>query len=103
MREVVDDLSECPLRSSSGTLSNSLGFLHPHMQRDKKISVACHVGPHGVALDGGGVDALTQPVRQAQHHGFFMRAAGADGARVFPAVAGVQGNDDQAVGVDRGG
>jgi hypothetical protein len=37
-------------------------------------------------------------VRQAQHHVFLARAAGADGAGVFAAVAGVQGNDDQAVG-----
>ena len=74
------------------------GLLHPHMQGHKKIGVAREVGAQGVAVDGGGVNAIPQAVGQTQHHVFFLRAAGSDGAGVFAAMTGVQRDDDQAIG-----
>ena len=62
-------------------------FLYPHMQRYKKITIAREVGAHGVAIQGGAVDALAHTVRQAQDHIFFSCTTRADSARVFAAVA----------------
>ena len=73
-------------------------LVDPHMQGHEEVGVACQIGAHGVAVDGGRIDAVAQPVRQTQHHVFFARTTGADGAGIFAAVAGVQRNDDQAVG-----
>ncbi len=78
------------------------GLLHAHLQRHKKIGVAREEGAHRVAVDGGGVDAVAQQVGHLEHHVFLARAARADGAGVFAAVAGVERDDDQAVGAGGG-
>jgi hypothetical protein len=78
-------------------------LVHTDVQRHKKIGVARHVGPHGVAFDLGCVDALAQPVCDLQHHVLFLCAIGADGAGVFPAMARVQRHDDEPVGRRCGG
>ena len=65
------------------------GFLHAHMQGDKKIAIARQVGAHRVAIDAGSVDTVAQQKSQLQHHVFFLRAAGPEGTRIFAAMAGV--------------
>ena len=82
---------------------HALGFLHAGAQRHKVVAIARQVGTHRVAADAGGVDAGAQQVGNFQYHVFLARAVGADGAWVFAAVAGVQRNDDQAVGAPRWG
>ena len=60
-------------------------LLHPHVQGYKKISIARHVSPH-VRLQ---VNAVTQAVRNLQHHIFFTRAASPYSAGVFAAMTRV--------------
>ena len=76
-----------------------LGFLHPLVQGYKKVCIPRQVRPHGVSAHRAFVDAVAQFVRHAEHHVLLPRTGGADCARVFTPVAGVQRDDDQAVGL----
>ena len=64
------------------------------MQRHEEVGVTREIGAHGqlrlAVLDGARIDAFAQAMCQTQHHIFFAGAAGADGAGVFAAMAGVQ-------------
>ncbi len=73
-------------------------LLHAHAQRHEEVGVAREEGAHRVAVDAAGVDAVAQPVRDLQHDVLLARAVGADGAGVFAAVAGIERDDDDAVG-----
>ena len=77
---------------------HAAGLVHPRGQRHEEVGVARHEGTHGAAADARIIDALAQQMADFQHHIFFAQAAGAGGAGVFTAVAGVQGHDDDAVG-----
>ena len=72
-------------------------FLHPHLQRNKKIGIARQVGPHGVACNAAGVDAVAQHFGDFEHHVFFTRATRANGPRVFAAMPGIQRHHDQSL------
>ena len=78
--------------------TNALCLLHPFLQRHEEVGIPRQVGAHGVARHPRRVDAVPQLVGNLQHHIFFLRAAGADGTRVFTAMTGVDGNDDQPFG-----
>ena len=78
-----------------------LRFLHPHMQRHKKVRIARQISPHGITFDGCGVDELAQFKRNFQHDIFLARALRAYGAGVFATMAWIQRNDDQAIGFRR--
>ncbi|MDT4854903.1 hypothetical protein FQZ97_892300 [compost metagenome] len=78
---------------------HALGLLHAHLQGNEKVFVARHVGAHRVAVDARVVDAVAQFLCDLQHHLLLMRAAWADRARVFASVAGVERDDDEALGL----
>ena len=72
-------------------------FLNTNMQWHKIVGIAREVGPHRAALDGGGIDAIAQLHGNLQHHILFFGAIGANSTRVFAAMAGVNGNHNQAI------
>ena len=72
-------------------------FLHAGLQGHEVVAIAREVGTHGAACGAAGVDAVAQEAGNAQHDVFFARAAGADGAWVFAAVAWVERDDDEFV------
>ena len=66
-------------------------------QHEEVVAVA---GEHG-AHAGLGVDAVRERARDGEHHILFARAVAADRAGILPAVAGIDGDDDVAIAVDR--
>ena len=66
---------------------------HALVQRHEEVGVARQHRAHA----GQRVEAVAQLQRDREHHVLLAQAAGADGARVLAAVAGVERDDDQAV------
>ena len=67
-------------------------LVHPVMQRNEIIAVA---GEHG-AHARFGIDACLEPARDLEGDVLFIAAAVPHRARVFAAVARVEGNRDEA-------
>lgn len=67
-------------------------LLHPNCQRHEKIRIPGQERTHIGFL----VQAGAQTLRNRQHHVLFACASFADGARIFAAVAGIDGHGDQS-------
>jgi hypothetical protein len=72
---------------------HALGLLHAFAQRHEEVGVAREQHAHA----GLGVEALAQLQRHRQHHVLFLQAGGPDRAGILAAVAGIDGDHQQAV------
>src|SRR5690606_34954606 len=63
------------------------------VQRHEVVAVACEYGLHV----GFGVDLALEAARDRQRYVLLVRAAAADGARVFAAMTGVDDDGEHAV------
>jgi hypothetical protein len=70
---------------------------HAIAEHDEEVIVTDQVRPHARL----GIDARCERAGDGQHNVLFHGAIAADGTRILPAVAGIDGDDDIAIAVDR--